>query len=53
MAPYYLPLVTKNDIVVNAICDYVLHDYKTSSRAKVLISNIIIIYFDQYLAITW
>jgi hypothetical protein len=35
MAPWYLPLVTKNDIVVNAIYNYALHDCKTSSMAKI------------------
>jgi hypothetical protein len=36
MAPWYLPLIAKNDVVVNAICDNVLHDYMTSSMAKTL-----------------
>jgi hypothetical protein len=25
----------KNGVVINAICDYVLHDYMTSSMAKI------------------
>jgi hypothetical protein len=29
MALWYLPLVTKNGIIINATCDYVLHNCKT------------------------
>jgi hypothetical protein len=35
MNPWYLPLVAKNDIVVSAIYNYVLHDYKITSMAKI------------------
>jgi hypothetical protein len=35
MAPWYLPLVAKNGLVLNAICNYVLHDYMTFSMAKI------------------
>jgi hypothetical protein len=34
MAPWYLPLVAKNGVAVNAICKYIFHDYRTSSMAK-------------------
>jgi hypothetical protein len=35
MALWYLPLVTKNGVVVNATCDYVLHDCRTVSMVKI------------------
>jgi hypothetical protein len=34
MALWYLPLVTKNGVVINAICNYVFHDYMTSSMTN-------------------
>jgi hypothetical protein len=43
MALWYLPLVTKNVVVINAICDYVLHDWRHLNG-----QNLIFKYNDNY-----